>query len=70
MIKKRNPMEVTHYEENGDGSVTIQVIMDTKESAKLIELGLLTALKNYIEDAEVSDEKEKPYSQVDTRSEI
>ena len=63
-------MEVTHYEENGDGSVTIQVIMDTKESAKLIELGLLTALKNYIEDAEVSDEEEKPYRQVDTRSEI
>ena len=45
-------MEVTHYEENGDGSVTIQVIMDTEESAKLIELGLLTALKNYIDDAE------------------
>ena len=45
-------MEVTHYEENRDGSATIQVTMDTEESAKLIELGLLTALKNYIEDKE------------------
>ena len=45
-------MDVTHYEENGDGSVTIHVIMDNEESAKLIELGLLTALKNYIEEAE------------------
>lgn len=43
-------MEVIQYEENGDGSVTLQVVMDTEESAKLIELGLLTALKNYIED--------------------
>ena len=49
---KENEVEVTHYEENGDDSVTIQVIMDTEESAKLIELGLLTALKNYIEEAE------------------
>jgi hypothetical protein len=48
-------MEVTHYEENGDGSATIQVIMDIEESAKLIELGLLTALKNYIEDNDKED---------------
>ena len=48
-------MEVTHYEENKDGSVTIQVVMDTEESAKLIELGLLTALKNYIEDNDKED---------------
>ena len=48
-------MEVVHYEENGDGSVTIQVTMDTEESAKLIELGLLTALKNYIEDNDKED---------------
>ena len=45
-------MEVIQYEENGDGSVTLQVVMDTEESAKLIELGLLTALKNYIEENE------------------
>lgn len=48
-------MEVTHYEENKDGSATIQVTMDTEESAKLIELGLLTALKNYIEDNDKED---------------
>lgn len=47
-------MEVTHYEENGDGSVTIQVTMDTEESAKIIELGLLTALQNYIKENENS----------------
>jgi hypothetical protein len=47
---KESEMEVIQYEENGDGSVTLQVVMDTEESAKLIELGLLTALKNYIED--------------------
>tara|TARA_E500000178_G_scaffold356303_1_gene433217 strand:+ start:28 stop:219 length:192 start_codon:yes stop_codon:yes gene_type:complete len=49
---KESEMEVIQYEENGDGSVTLQVTMDTEESAKLIELGLLTALKNYIEDKE------------------
>ena len=48
-------MEVIQYEENGDGSVTLQVVMDTEESAKLIELGLLTALKNYIEDNDKED---------------
>lgn len=52
---KGNEMEVIQYEENGDGSVTLQVVMDTEESAKLIELGLLTALKNYIEDNDKED---------------
>lgn len=52
---KENKMEVTHYEENKDGSATIQLTMDTEESAKLIELGLLTALKNYIEDNDKED---------------
>ena len=46
-------MEVTQYEDNEDGTVTIQVVMEDEEVAKILELGFITALKNYIEDNEV-----------------
>ncbi|MDC3283257.1 hypothetical protein OAV41_01655 [Planctomycetota bacterium] len=50
-------MEVTHYEDNGDGSVTIQVVMEDEEVAKILELGFVTALKNYIEEKGTQDEE-------------
>lgn len=48
-------MEIVHYEEHKDGSATIQVIMELEEREKLIEIGLITALKKFIEKHEDGD---------------
>ena len=45
-------MKITHYEPHEDGSATIQVEIEIEEAAKMLELGFVTALKNYIEDTE------------------
>ena len=45
-------MKITHYEPHEDGSATIQVEIEIEEAAKMLELGFVTALKNYIEDNE------------------
>ncbi len=45
-------MKVTHFEEQEDGSATVQLDMDAHEQEKLIELGFTTLLKQYIEEAE------------------
>jgi hypothetical protein len=45
-------MKIWQYQPNEDGSATMEVTMDTEEVAKLLELGFVTALKNYIEDTE------------------
>lgn len=41
-------MEILHYEEHEDGSATIQIMMELEEREKLIELGLITAVKKFI----------------------
>ena len=48
-------MKVTHFEEHEDGTATVHLDMELEEQAKLIELGFITALKNYIDSVEESD---------------
>ena len=50
-------MEVLHYEEHDDGSATLEVSMELEEREKLIELGLITAIKNFIKEEERSETK-------------
>lgn len=50
-------MKVIDYEEHRDGSATIQIALEYDECRRLVEIGMLTAIKNFIAEEEDGDEE-------------
>ena len=50
-----NQLNITQYEELPDGSARIEVEMDSYVTERLIEVGLITVLKKYIDEEEAED---------------
>lgn len=48
-------MKILNYEEHEDGSATIEIVLELYERERLIEIGMITALKNFLKELEDGD---------------